>query len=265
MKKIFLILALVLFIALPLMAKIAIYGDTRTQTEIHRQVAKKIAAHAAPITFHTGDLVHHGLSQDEYDEFHDICAPIYKVSAFYPAKGNHEKDRQLFVANFPHIDSLAYYKVSHDGMIFLVVDTTQRINVGSKQYNWLKSNLEASADSTILVFHHHPVFSSGKHGDALGLSLFLPKLYSEFNVAAVFSGHDHCYERSFYQGVYYVTTGGGGAPLYDKKSQNSHSIVFEKVHHYVICDKTGTELLFTVYDLDDRVIDSFKIPTKKAK
>jgi 2',3'-cyclic-nucleotide 2'-phosphodiesterase (5'-nucleotidase family) len=40
-------------------------------------------------------------------------------------------------------------------------------------------------------------------------------VFEKHEVTAVFSGHDHNYQRHLKNGVTYVVTGGGGAPLYD--------------------------------------------------
>ncbi len=242
-----------------LQARIAIYGDTRTQDDIHRRVVQKIAEHKPEIAIHTGDLVNSGRTQSEYDKFHAISKPLTDVSTLYPAKGNHEKDPLLFLENFPILDGKTYYTLERDSLRFVILDTTIRINVGSVQYQWLKDRLLEYDGSPIIVIMHHPAFSSGRHGDELGLSLYLPELLSQYSVKAVFAGHDHGYERSYFNGIYYITTAGGGAPLYDTNSLNRHSQLRLKSYNYVIADWEDEKLVFRVYDLEDKQIDSFSI------
>jgi hypothetical protein len=43
----------------------------------------------------------------------------------------------------------------------------------------------------------------------------LGPLLEKYHVSAGFFGHDHNYQHYLKNGIHYVTTGGGGAPLYD--------------------------------------------------
>lgn len=241
-----------------LFAKIAIYGDTRTQDDIHAKVVLRIASHKPSLAFHTGDLVNSGTTQAEYDKFHAISKPLTDICVLYPAKGNHEKNRMLFLENFPILNDRTYYKLVADSLVFLILDTTMRVSVGSEQYLWLEEQLQQNLDMPVFIILHHPIFSSGRHGDELGLGLFMPQLLSKYNVKAVFAGHDHGYERSFYKGIFYITTAGGGAPLYQQDSVNKHSQVYKSTYNYVICTVADNKVIFKVYDLQDEIVDSFE-------
>lgn len=262
MKKssiISLLTSLMLLCSVGLFAQIAIYGDTRTQDDIHQKVVNKIVSHNPQIVFHTGDLVNTGSTQAEFDKFYSISKELIENSIYHPAKGNHEKNKELFMRNFPSLKDDTYYRVDFDSLVFIILDSPQKISIGSQQYQWLSNELLQNQDKSIFLIIHHPVFSSGRHGDELGLNLYLPQLLSKHGVKAVFSGHDHGYERSFYDGVFYITTAGGGAPLYDQSSVNKHSQIFRKTYNYVIGLKESGELVFRVYDLEDKVVDSFRM------
>ncbi len=238
-----------------LSAQIAIYGDTRTNPETHRQVVTEMVKHQPKIVFHTGDLNSKGTRQREYDTFKEIISPLTQSALFYPAHGNHEKDLQLFLDNFPQLNGSSYYTVEHDGIRFIVLDSGQDLKPGSQEYKWLAAQL-ADQTASILILHH-PVFSSGEHGDELGLQLFIPQLLEGSSVKAVFSGHDHNYERSHYKGIEYVVTGGGGAPLRESGTPNPYSVVFAKTNNYLIAEREGADLLFRVYDLGGNQLDNF--------
>jgi len=131
------------------------------------------------------------------------------------------------------------------------------LSPGSAQFNWLQKQLKENIPSLLIL--HHPVFSSGEHSDELGLQLFLPELLQKSSVKAVFSAHDHNYERSEFKGITYIVTGGGGAPLREKEHANPYSLVFIKTHHYLIGEREGKSIIFKVYNLDNNIIDSFTI------
>ena len=73
-----------------------------------------------------------------------------------------------------------------------------------------------------IAFFHHPFWSSGEHGSAVGLRRQYAPIFEETGVALVLAGHDHDYERSKpmrgdgvappgTRGIPYVVVGCGGA------------------------------------------------------
>jgi len=238
-------------------AQIAIYGDTRSNPDTHRKVVAAMTKHEFKIAFHAGDLNSYGTQQKEYDLFHQITAPLTDKCTLWPARGNHEGNLELFLKNFPALKGKSYYTVRHDGIRFIILDSVQSLKPGSEQYKWLAGTLADSLASIIIM--HHPVFSSGANGDGLGLQQFLPNLLQKWNVKAVFCAHDHHYERSVFKGISYIVTGGGGAPLREPKHDNSYSLVFVQNYQFIIANRKGDAMQFTVYGLDDRILDSFTL------
>jgi hypothetical protein len=87
-------------------------------------------------------------------------------------------------------------------------------------------------------------------------------LFVQYDVDIVFSGHDHQYYRALRDGIYYVITGGGGAPLYGIDETAPHwqaGDVGNSVHHYCHVEVTLTHVHITVYMTDGTAIDSFSI------
>ncbi len=250
-------LSILLLCSAFLNAQIAFYGDTRTHPETHRLVVTEIAKHHPQMVFHTGDLNSKGTKQSEYDTFKEIISPLSKSASFYPARGNHEKDLTLFLQNFPKLEGSSYYTVQNEGIRFIILDSVQDLKPGSVQYRWLSKVLETKLPSILIL--HHPVFSSGEHGDELGLQLYLPRLLEGKDVLAVLSGHDHNYERSSYKGITYLVTGGGGAPLRESDNNNPYSLKFIKTNHFLIAQRVGDTLQFSVYGLEGDILDSFTI------
>jgi acid phosphatase type 7 len=65
---------------------------------------------------------------------------------------------------------------------------------GSDQYAWLKSDLAASEAGCTLAYWHHPLFSSGEHGDNASVKPFW-RLLERAGADVILNGHDHHYER----------------------------------------------------------------------
>jgi hypothetical protein len=88
--------------------------------------------------------------------------------------------------------------------------------------------LDRSRYPNVVVYFHHPVFSSGPHGGvvveaptAVLRTLYMP-LFNAHHVSALFAGHEHLFEHwveryedaSGAHRMDMVVTGGGGAPPY---------------------------------------------------
>ncbi len=104
-------------------------------------------------------------------------------------------------------------------------------NPGSRQWNWAVEQLKEARDQGQLVFvqFHHAPFSNGTHGFPMNHELSsgqggtpmrqYHKLFEEYGVIAVFSGHSEMFERSFVDengdgiGVQYYDVGIAGDGL----------------------------------------------------
>jgi len=112
-----------------------------------------------------------------------------------------------------------------------VVALNANIADDKKQYEWIKSQLEA-LDRTryvnLIVFCHQAPFSSGPHGGAnvepptIALRNSYMPLFHTHHVRLLFSGHEHLFEHwvehytdsSGTHRMDLVVSGGGGAPIY---------------------------------------------------
>lgn len=84
----------------------------------------------------------------------------------------------------------------------------------SDQLAWLKAELEKpSAAPWRVVMGHHPLFSSGAHGDNPEIITAWDKLFREHKVHFYFAGHDHDLQHLEFEKhpTSFVISGGGGA------------------------------------------------------
>jgi hypothetical protein len=127
------------------------------------------------------------------------------------------------------------------------------------QFVWLVHDLRTNSQPFTIVFFHHPLYSSGPHGNATLLRMIWKPIFEHFTVDIVFNGHDHDYERSVVNGITYVVTGGGGAPLYDV-GHSPWTMYSEKTYHYCLLTANSSLLTFEAIKPDGTVFDSFMIP-----
>lgn len=245
----------------PVPGSIAVYGDSRTQHDIHREIVQAMCEIEPMAVFHTGDLVEDGWDPGQWEIFNGIIAPLLETAVFYPALGNHEANSPYYFDNFNLPGNERWYVVDLGGAHFIVLDSNYPLEIGSDQYRWLKNDLMmADSDFFLVVVFHHPPFSSGSHAeDEMDLRRSIVPLFEEYGVDIVFNGHDHFYERSVVNSVVYVVTGGGGAPLHDRDRENIYSRVFFKEYHFCRLDIVDQQLNVAVYTRNLSRIDCFTV------
>jgi 3',5'-cyclic AMP phosphodiesterase CpdA len=228
---------------------------------------------------------------------------------YFLAPGNHDvtslqtadaPDRQAGVRNFLDAMSalmppdgsprrLAGYPVYAFGFgntFVLALDSN--IAGDDRQFAWTKAQLEGLDRHryvNVIVFFHHPPFSSGPHGGAiveqataLVRARYLP-LFRTHHVRLSFTGHEHLFEHWVERyadaagphRLDHVVSGGGGAPLYPYQGEpdlreymrvNSDSkVALEHLvkpglerggspYHYVIVRVDGDQLDLEVVGVD---------------
>ena len=241
---------------------VVVYGDTRSDHATHEAVTKAILDVAPVAVFHTGDLVNDGRNPDDWAAFDLIASGLIASTKYYPAIGNHEENSELYFDRFELPNNERWYAVDAFGIHFIVLDSTVETGAGSEQYSWLESHLEevGSGSRFVAAVFHHPPYSTGPHDeDEMGLRHTFVPLFEKYGVDVVFNGHDHTYERTFHNGIYYIVTGGGGAPLYDQERYSPESQVYIKTYHYCRLHVSDDQLVVDVFDLGGDRIDRFAV------
>lgn len=246
----------------PEIRSIVVYGDTRTNHEAHREVVNAIERAKPHTVIHTGDLVDNGLIAAQWDTFESITDDLLDEVDFYPALGNHERNSQLYYDRFELPNNEQWYTVTIDSILFIILNSCTTTGEGSEQYVWLENvlqNIGPEAKFVAAVFHHPP-YSTGPHTeDEKGLRDSWVPLFEQYDIDIVFNGHDHIYERSYVNGIYYIVAGGGGAPLYKRARQSDYSQVFRSEHCFTRLYHKDDKLAVETIDSRSHQIDYFEI------
>jgi len=241
---------------------VVIYGDSRTNHYVHQNIVNAIIEIEPDLVFHTGDLVGNGAVSGQWDIFNDIVSNLLSIAEFYPALGNHENNSQLYFDNFNLPNNERWYFIEYNDIHYIVLDSNSKLGSDSEQYEWLEHDLQNISNNInfIVVIFHHPIFSTGLHFiDQRGLKDILPPLFEKYNVDIVFNGHAHNYERSQYNNIYYITTGGGGAPLYPQVSTSIYSQKFIVSYHFCKLTVIDNRLVIEALSIDLKSLDRFEI------
>ena len=252
--------------------RVVVYGDTRTEYEQHQIVADAILASYPDIIFHVGDLVESGKNYEDWgQQFFSPAAEMLTSIPFVPVLGNHEyagEEHLWYLDLFELPDTAStekWFSMNYGCTQFVGLDSNETepdvsLEPGSDQYNWLQAELQSTAfnDATWkFVLFHHPIYTSGPH--IAEDYEHLVTLFEAAGVNMVFNGHNHHYERSYKDGIYYIVTGGGGAPLADFPfpDLNPYSQIRLKTYEFVTLDvdcASGT-LDYSAWNLEGQQID----------
>jgi len=247
--------------------RFVLYGDTRSDHTAHGEVVALMLDQAPAFTVNTGDLVADGADESAWAWFFAVEAPLLRSVPLYPTLGNHEGSGDRYMELFSVPDDSPggerYYAFHYATVGIAVLDLYgSDFGPGSDQATWLESTLAGWQDDPqvhlrIVALHHGP-YDSGSHGSNLSVRSDLVPLFEAQGVDLVVSGHDHDYERSTVNGVKYVVTGGGGAPLYGV-SGDWWTEVSESVHHALLVEVEGPRATVTAYRTDGTVLDQFDL------
>jgi hypothetical protein len=148
------------------------------------------------------------------------------------------------------------------------VDEYSTFTTGSVQYNWIVNDLATTTKPWKFLVYHEPAYSAGSDGDNTSAQTYLEPLITQYNVDLVFAGHSHNYART---GAYnltqaqgdhialnvpHITSGGGGAPVYQPDMTNTHSkyphvITAWPAFEFVTFDIQGSTLTMTAYQVNN--------------
>lgn len=167
-----------------------------------------------------------------------------------PSPGNHDYQTPGAAGYFAYFgdragpDRRGYYSFDLGGWHIISMNSAVEARAGSRQFRWLLDDLEASSSTLCtLVFWHHPVFSSGPHGNDARMRDALAALHAA-GADILLVGHDHVYERlaphgpagepDQARGIRAFTVGTGGAPLYEFKAPHPRSEVRDASTHGIL-------------------------------
>jgi acid phosphatase type 7 len=249
-----------------------VFGDTRTRDDLHRRVVQAISKTDPDFVLHTGDLVTDGYDTAQWPNFFDIERDLLKKTVYFPVLGNHERNNARF-HEFFDVKS-PYYSFNWGNAHFTLLDTdlanwsvspAERERFWADQVRWLEQDLQKAekADFRFLIMHHPPMTAYQEPNHMSKETPGLVPLCEKYKVTALFAGHDHNYQHHILNGVHYIITGGGGAPLANVDSPiPGVTQKVEKIEHFVTVSVEGKQAHIEAIALDGRKIETIDLGQK---
>ncbi len=255
--------------------RMAAYGDSRSIPWIHKLVAEQIAKHNVDLVVHTGDIVANGKNYESWRR--EFFAPVACYAGSVPwvsTIGNHEADSENYFSYMALPGNERHWGFDYANAHIICLDSNgwlEKDGRDVKQRQWMHEHLRKPRDAawTFVVFHH-PLFSAHPTRPINKLRWEWTPLFldPECRIDGVLNGHDHFYARCFPMSrltdaadadgrtspVMFLTTAGGGAPLYPVK-QRDYIARTQQMYHFTLFEFDGDEIQLSAIDIAGRVID----------
>lgn len=156
------------------------------------------------------------------------------------------------------LDMPARWYTTTVGPLEVVVLDSNRTGDGAQLAFLRRVLLTQRTPFRAVVFHHPPAACSHHAGDTNVRRRWLPLLKGRIDL--LLAGHNHTYERFLGDGgIPWITTGGGGAPLYPslltRCSGGAAPVLVRTVHHALRLRVTPTRLTVEAIGTDGAVFD----------
>ncbi len=247
------------------------YGDTRSNPGTHNQVANGMLSvcnadsEFQSIIISVGDLVADGNTESYWDSefFNHSYSGIMNMLANIPYQscmGNHEGTGTLFKKYFPYpFVNGRYWSFDYGPAHFVVVDQYTSYGPGSAQLTWIQNDLASTTKPWKFIYLHEPGWSAGGHSNNTNVQNYIQPLCIQYNVPIVFGGHNHYYARAVVNNIEHITTGGGGAPLYNPDTTYPYIVKAAMLNHFCKVEIQNMILKFTALTPSGTIIDTFTI------
>jgi len=251
--------------------KFAVIGDSGRGSKEQHDVAARMNEYRARFDYRfvimVGDNIYEGAaSADDYRlKFEEPYRALLDAGVkFYAVLGNHDDTNEIFYKPF-NMDGQRYYTfvppvdplTRWDTRVrFFALDSTY---VTREQVQWFDREATQSKAEWKIAFLHHPLYTSGRYGlAARGIRFGLESSFVSGGIHAVFSGHEHIYERAELQkGILYFISGGAGS-LREGDAAPSPLIArgYDRDYHFMLVEIDDDGLSFQAINRVGTTIDA---------
>jgi 3',5'-cyclic AMP phosphodiesterase CpdA len=148
------------------------------------------------------------------------------------------------------------------------VDSTKM----NEQAQWLEELLAKNTQKWVVVFHHHPIYSTKGGRDNEEWRNKMEPIYKKYKVDFVLQGHDHTYgrglnmplgtSRKYPDGPIYVVSV-SGPKMYDIGLQDWMDRAASNVQLYQLISVDNNKLTYKAYEATGKLYDAFDLTKDK--
>ena len=192
---------------------IALIGDTQGFSMFYENLVKE---ESFDFIIHLGDITADG-SEERLRHFQTIT--LNSSVPVFLTPGNHDIKYSNSTDLYNNYFGKSEYYFNYGGFLFISLDST-KASFSEESLEFLKETLNKFPQSPKVIFTHVPLFDprdSEKDHALLNKtqSTEIISMITNQNVKLVLSGHIHYFNHTIKNGINFVTSGGGGAILYE--------------------------------------------------
>lgn len=246
--------------------RFAVIGDSGTGDRAQYEVAQRMESYQQATKFDfvimLGDNIYGSHSPKDFvKKFERPYKPLLDVGVkFYASLGNHDDpDDERLYKPF-NMGGERYYAFRKGEAAFFALDSNY---MDSKQLSWLDQNLKDSQGTWKICFFHHPLYNDGRHhGPDADLRTQVLPLFQRYGVNAVFSGHEHVYQRIKPENnIYYFVLGNSGKLMtHDFGEARERVKGFDSDQSFMLVEIAGDKLYFQTIARSGETVDSGELP-----
>ena len=242
--------------------RFAVIGDSGTGDRAQYQVAELMEKYRLATKFDfvimLGDNIYGSHAPRDFEtKFAQPYKPLLDAGVkFYASLGNHDDPNDERLYKPFNMGGQRYYAFRKGDVAFFALDSNY---MDPTQLKWFDENLKNSAGNWKICFFHHPLYNDGKHhGSDVDLRTQLLPIFEKNAVNAVFSGHEHVYERMKPEnGIYYFVLGSSGQLMsHDFKSTHDRVLGFDSDETFMLVEVIGNRLYFQTIARSGETVDS---------
>ncbi|NRQ40237.1 alkaline phosphatase [Nonomuraea sp. NN258] len=237
---------------------------------VHPKTAALVEAMNPEFVITMGDNQYDDARLSDFRNYYDKTWGRFKAKT-RPSPGNHETydpagslaGYKSYFGAIAYPQGKPYYSYDRGDWHFVALDSNAFDQ--SAQITWLKNDLAANTKPCVAAYWHHPLFSSGEHGNDPVSRPVWQALYAA-GAELVLNGHDHHYERFAPQnpsaqadqnGIVEVLGGMGGASPYQIENVQPNSQKrLTNLHGVLKLTFTPTTFAWQLIGTDGSVKDS---------
>jgi hypothetical protein len=239
--------------------KFAVIGDSgrgwAPQYDVARRMMRYRERFAFPLVLMVGDNIYEGpASPEDYrTKFEEPYRAMRDAGVrFQAVLGNHDDPAQRYYPGF-NMGGERYYSFEPAGPPLARLRDLVRVfaldstNLDATQLAWLDRELGRSRALWKLCILHHPLYTGGRYtGSAMLMRWHLETMLVTHGVHAVFSGHEHFYQRSTPQQgiVHFITGAAGSLRTGDASSGPAIARAFDRDYSFMLCEIVDDALHF---------------------
>jgi 3',5'-cyclic AMP phosphodiesterase CpdA len=239
----------------------AAYGDCRYNHVVHRGICGAILKSEARFVVVSGDLVDSGDREEDWQDFREVTRELRSKADYLPAPGNHDISLGRGFEKEFHLERTYYDRRIGDVHLFLL--DSNNYFADQEQLEWLERKAGASDARHKIAAFHHPPWTLETWGDfeQVPIRQRLHPLLVKYKFCAAFCGHHHSFYATRRDGIRYVVTAGGGAPLYPVDPALAvEGDLYRRFYHFVGCIMGEKGIAARVFDEKGREAPDLAFP-----